>query len=71
MSAPPLSQDFAEAFRPACSDGSDPGAWLKDRIRHYTNEASRLERELTHVKILLKGHQTWLADVERRKGGQR
>lgn len=55
----------------ACSpDGAGLEAWLKDKIAFYATEAARLERELTHLKILLKGHQTWLSDVERRKAGQ-
>lgn len=63
------TQAFEQAF---CSpNGSDPAAWLADRIRFYSTEVARLEAELNHVKILLKGHQTWLADVERRKGVQR
>lgn len=61
------SQIFEQAF--ACSPhGQNPEAWLKDQIEYYSTEAARLERELKHVQVLLKGHRTWLADIERRGG---
>lgn len=72
MNTRKMNQAFQTAFNPPqCSpDGGDAEAWLTDKIRHYESEAARLETQLTHVKILLKGHRTWLSDCQRRKGAK-
>lgn len=72
MNTPLVIQAFERALiRPACSpNGADNEAWLQDKIKHYESEVQRLEAQLKHAKILLKGHQTWLQDVQRRKGAK-
>ena len=60
--------------------GIDPcnaAEWLADKISHYQAEVTRLEAEarhveseLLHAKVLLRGHQTWLQDIERKAGRQ-
>lgn len=61
---------FTRAFHsPTCSpNGDDPEKWLQDKISQYEAQVSQLEAELKHARILLSGHQTWLADCQRRRG---
>ena len=67
-----MRKGFERAFCPATSqNGDDPARWLADKIKHYEAEVTRLEAQLKHAQVLLRGHQVWLADVERRKGGNR
>lgn len=67
-----MREQLNRAFAyPACTPaGDDPAQWLTDKVQFYEAEVSRLEAQLKHVKVLLKGHQSWLADVERRKGAK-
>lgn len=48
-----------------------PIPWLRGKIEYYTAEVTRLESELNHVRILLRGHQIWLAEAERRNEGEK
>lgn len=52
-------------------DPQDADAWLQAKIEYYQGEVARLEAELKHTKILLRGHETWLADLQRKAGGER
>lgn len=44
--------------------------WLQDKIRFYTSEVERLEKELKHNQALLRGHQIWLAEVQKKASEQ-
>lgn len=50
------------------SDPANAAAWLQTKIELYQAEVTRLEAQLKHAQILLKGHQIWLAEIE--KAGQ-
>lgn len=47
-------------------DPTNAAAWLQAKINHYQAEITRLEKELKVAKVLLRGHQTWLQDIERK-----
>lgn len=71
MNGSKMRQSFERAFTPACPPaGDDPEAWLQERVEFYVKESARLQAELRHAQVLLKGHETWLADVRRRKAGR-
>lgn len=71
MNTQKMRASFERAFTPATSPaGDDPETWLAGKITQLETEAARLEQQLAHIKILLRGHQTWLNDVQRRKAGR-
>lgn len=70
MNARKMRQQFERAFTPVCPPaGGDPEAWLQERVEFYAKESARLQAELKHAQVLLRGHQTWLQDIQRRKAG--
>jgi hypothetical protein len=42
--------------------------WLQEKINLYQAEVTRLEAELKHAQILLRGHLIWLEEVKRKEG---
>ena len=50
-------------------DPTNASAWLQAKVEQYQAEVTRLEAELKHAQILLKGHKIWLSEI-RKKAGQ-
>lgn len=70
INTPAIVEAFKLAFDvPHSPNGDNPEAWLTSQIAHYTQQAAALESELKKTQVMLRGLQTWLADVERRNGG--
>lgn len=46
-------------------DPTNTAAWLQAKIELYQAEVTRLEAQLEHAKMLLKGHQIWLAEAQK------
>lgn len=63
---------FAAAFIPEDNPMTPAQAitWLRDKIEFYEAEVAEREAELKHARILLNGHLTWLADLERKAGAR-
>lgn len=49
-------------------DPTNAVQWLEAKVREYQSQVDRLQAELKHAEILLKGHQIWLNEVKK-KGG--
>lgn len=62
----PLKAKLTSLAQPQQTDNQITQAWLQAKIDHYQAEVMRLERELVHVRASLKGHQIWLAEVQKR-----
>jgi hypothetical protein len=48
-------------------DPTNAAEWLAAKIALYQAEVERLEGQLKHAQILLKGHQIWLDEVKRKE----
>lgn len=59
------SQSPAQPAQQSQQDNLIP--WLQDKISLYESEVTRLESELTAACAILRGHQLWLAEVQRRE----
>lgn len=49
-------------------DPTNAAQWLEAKIELYQAEVTRLEAQLKHAQILLRGHQIWLDEVKQKAG---
>jgi hypothetical protein len=49
-------------------DPTNTTQWLEAKVKEYQVQVERLQAQLKHAEVLLKGHQIWLNEVKKKVG---